>query len=74
MAPFSIIDRSGFLITSHAVIDRAEHARRGGEVRVEGDVREEPDAAEVDASVEPALKPNQPNQRMTTPSVVKAML
>ena len=47
IAPFSIIERSGFLTTIHDVIDGAEHAGRRGEVRVQGDVGEEADAAEV---------------------------
>ena len=49
IAPFSIIERSGFLITSHEVPTAPSDAGRGGEVRVERDVREEADAAEVDA-------------------------
>ena len=49
IAPFSIIERSGFLTTIHDVDDGAEHAGRSREVRVQGDVGEEADAAEVDA-------------------------
>ena len=49
IAPFSIIERSGFLITSHDGDDGAEDAGRGREVRVQRDVGEEADAAEVDA-------------------------
>ena len=40
ITPFSIIETSGFLMTSHAVDDAGERAGRGGEVRRQRDVAE----------------------------------
>ena len=48
IAPFSIIEMSGFLITSHDGDERTEHAGCRRDVRVQRDVREEAEPAEVD--------------------------
>ena len=69
IAPFSIIDTSGFRSLSQLVTAAPITPQAAAMFVVHRHVGEEPDAAEVDPSVEPALNPYQPNQRITTPSV-----
>ena len=74
MAPFSIIDRSGFLITSHEVMTAPRTPAAAARFVFSATYAKKPTPPKSTLSVEPGLKPNQPNQRMITPSVVNAML
>ena len=74
IAPFSIIDRSGFLITSHDVITAPSTPAAAARFVFSATYAKKPTPPKSTPSVEPGLKPNQPNQRMITPSVVYAML
>jgi hypothetical protein len=66
---FSIIEMSGFLITSHDVIS-APNTPAPRRCSCQRDVGEEAEPTEVDREGRPGLNPNQPNQRMITPRVV----
>ena len=75
MAPFSIIERSGFLTTIHDVTTAPRTPAAAARFVFSATYAKNPTPPEVGRSrVEPGLKPNQPNQRMSTPSVVNAML
>ena len=76
MTPFSIIERSGLL--QHEPRRRSPRRARPPRPRRSSSARRtrssRADPPVTTPSVEPGLKPNQPNQRMSTPSVTKAML
>jgi hypothetical protein len=74
IAPFSIIERSGFLITSQEVRTAPRTPAAAARFVFRATYAKKPTPPKSTLSVEPGLKPNQPNQRMITPSVVNAML
>ena len=74
IAPFSIIERSGFLITSQEVMTAPSTPAAAARFVFRATYAKKPTPPKSTLSVEPGLKPNQPNQRMITPSVVNAML
>ena len=74
IAPFSIIERSGFLITSHEVTTAPITPAAAARFVFSATYAKKPTPPKSTLSVEPGLNPNQPNQRMITPSVVNAML
>src|SRR3954466_15193285 len=73
IAPFSIIERSGFLITIHDVATAPSTPAAAAMFVLSATYAKKPTCGKSTASVEPGLNPNQPNQRMITPSVVNAM-
>ena len=74
IAPFSIIERSGFLTTIHDVTTAPSTPAAAARFVFSATYAKKPTPPKSTESVEPGLKPNQPNQRMITPSVVNAML
>ena len=73
-APFSIMERSGFLTTSHEVATAPSTPAAAARLVLSATYEKKPTPPKSTLSVEPGLKPNHPNQRMRTPSVVYAML
>ncbi len=73
-APFSIIERSGFLMTIHDVTTAPSTPAAAARFVFNATYAKKPTPPKSTLSVEPGLNPNQPNQRMITPSVVNAML
>ena len=74
IAPFSIIERSGFLITIHDAVTAPRTPADAARFVFRATYAKNPTPPKSTLSVEPGLNPNQPNQRMITPSVVYAML
>ena len=74
IAPFSIIERSGFLITIHEVTIAPNTPAAAARFVLSATYAKKPTPPKSTESVEPGLNPNQPNQRIKTPSVVNAML
>src|SRR5262249_20185482 len=73
--PFSIIDTSGFLITIHDVRIPPSAPAAAARLVVSATYPKYPILLPVTtASVEPGLKPNQPNQRMIVPRTAYGML
>src|SRR5262249_24006771 len=74
IAPFSIIERSGFLITIHEVRTAPSTPAAAARFVLSATYEKNPTPPKSTLSVEPGLNPNQPNQRMITPSGGNAML
>ena len=74
IAPFSIIERSGFLMSVHEVTTAPRTPADAPSTVFRATYAKNPTPPKSTERVEPALKPNHPNHRMSTPSVTKAML
>ena len=70
IAPLSIIEISGFLITSHEVMSAPNTPAAAAMLVFSATYAKKPTPPKSTDRVEPGLNPNQPNQRMMTPSVV----